>query len=115
MMIDPWQIGEHWAALTLLVFAVIAGKLISVTVASLLSGAGPRTSVQAGMSLTQIGEFSFIIAGVGIQTHATREFIYTLAVAVSAITTFTTPFMIRASGAITWRARSFRSGSDRCR
>ncbi|MGC1678662.1 MAG: cation:proton antiporter [Candidatus Binataceae bacterium] len=98
MMIDPLLIGEHWRALSLLVLAVIAGKLFAVTVASLLSGAGVRTSVRAGMSLTQIGEFSFIIAGVGISTHATREFIYTLAVAVSAITTFTTPFMIRASG-----------------
>ncbi|HVA77442.1 MAG TPA: cation:proton antiporter [Candidatus Binataceae bacterium] len=100
MMIDPRQIVEHWAALTLLVGAVIAGKLFSVTLAAQLSGAGVRTSVQAGMSLTQIGEFSFIIAGVGISTHATRDFIYTLAVAVSAVTTFTTPFMIRASGAL---------------
>ncbi|HUY26276.1 MAG TPA: cation:proton antiporter [Candidatus Binataceae bacterium] len=100
MMIDPRQIAEHWAALTLLVVAVIAGKLFSVTLASLLSGAGVRTSVQAGMSLTQIGEFSFIIAGLGIQTHSTRDFVYTLAVAVSAVTTFTTPFMIRASGAL---------------
>jgi CPA2 family monovalent cation:H+ antiporter-2 len=99
MMIDPSQIVAHWAALTLLVGAVIAGKLVSVTIASILSGAGVNTSVRAGMSLTQIGEFSFIIAGVGIQTHATRDFVYTLAVAVSAITTFTTPFMIRASGA----------------
>jgi CPA2 family monovalent cation:H+ antiporter-2 len=100
MMIDPHQIVLHWAALTLLVAAVIAGKLFSVTLAALLSGAGVRTSVRAGMSLTQIGEFSFIIAGVGISTHATRDFIYTLAVAVSAVTTFTTPFMIRASGAL---------------
>jgi monovalent cation:H+ antiporter-2, CPA2 family len=97
MMIDPKLIGEHWRALSLLVAAVIVGKLFAVTIASLLSGAGVRTSVRAGMSLTQIGEFSFIIAGVGIQTHATREFVYTLAVAVSAVTTFTTPFMIRAS------------------
>ncbi|MGH7779431.1 MAG: cation:proton antiporter, partial [Candidatus Binataceae bacterium] len=98
MMIGPHQIVEHWAALALLVAAVIGGKLFSVTFAALLSGAPVRTSVQAGMSLTQIGEFSFIIAGVGISTHATRDFIYTLAVAVSAVTTFTTPFMIRASG-----------------
>lgn len=97
MMIDPALIAEHWLALSALVFAVIVGKLFGVTLASLLSGVGVRTSVQAGMSLTQIGEFSFIIAGLGISTHATRDFIYTLAIAVSAITTFTTPFMIRAS------------------
>ncbi len=97
MMIEPALIAEHWMALTVLVLTVILGKLFGVTLASLLSGVGVRTSVQAGMSLTQIGEFSFIIAGLGISTHATRDFLYTLAIAVSAITTFTTPFMIRAS------------------
>jgi len=97
MMINPALIAEHWVALTVLVLVVIVGKLVAVTLASLLSGVGVRTSVQAGMSLTQIGEFSFIIGGVGLATHATRNFLYTLAVAVSAITTFTTPFMIMAS------------------
>ncbi|MBF6568914.1 MAG: cation:proton antiporter [Candidatus Binataceae bacterium] len=97
MMIDPAQILAHWGALALLIGAVIGGKFVSVAIASLLAGSGPRTAVQAAMSLTQIGEFSFIIAGLGIRTNATREFLYTLAVAVSAITTFTTPFMIRAS------------------
>jgi CPA2 family monovalent cation:H+ antiporter-2 len=97
MMLDPVLLAQHWIALTVLVLAVILGKLLGVTMASLLSGVGIHTSVQAGMSLTQIGEFSFIIAGLGVSTHATRDFLYTLAVAVSAITTFTTPFMIRAS------------------
>jgi CPA2 family monovalent cation:H+ antiporter-2 len=97
MMIDPGLVVQHWIALSILVMAVLLGKLFGVTLASMLSGVGVRTSVQAGMSLAQIGEFSFIIAGLGISTHATREFIYTLAIAVSAITTFTTPFMIRAS------------------
>ncbi len=97
MMIEPAQIAAHWFAMVVLVAAVIGGKFVGVSIAALLSGSPLKTSVQAGMSLTQIGEFSFIIAGVGIQTHATREFLYTLAVAVSAITTFTTPFMIRAS------------------
>jgi CPA2 family monovalent cation:H+ antiporter-2 len=98
MMIDPGLIVAHWVALAILVAVVVAGKLVGVTTASMLSGSGVRGAVQAGMSLAQIGEFSFIIAGVGLQTHATRDFIYTLAVAVSAITTFTTPFMIRAAG-----------------
>ncbi len=49
------------------------------------------------MSLSQIGEFSFIIAGAGLKTGATRDFLYTLAVAVSAVTTFLTPYMIRGS------------------
>jgi CPA2 family monovalent cation:H+ antiporter-2 len=97
MLLDPVLLAQHWIPLTVLVLAVILGKLFGVTMASLLSGVGIHTSVQAGMSLTQIGEFSFIIAGLGVSTHATRAFLYTLAVAVSAITTFTTPFMIRAS------------------
>ena len=97
MMINPYLIVEHWVALVVLTLAVVIGKVSGVTVASLMSGAGVKTSVEAGMSLAQIGEFSFIIAGVGLQLGATRDFIYTMAVAVSAITTFMTPFMIKAA------------------
>jgi Kef-type K+ transport system membrane component KefB len=70
MTLDPMLLAQHWIALTVLVLAVILGKLVGVTMASLLSGVGIHTSVQAGMSLTQIGEFSFIIAGLGVSTHA---------------------------------------------
>ncbi|HYR78626.1 MAG TPA: cation:proton antiporter, partial [Candidatus Dormibacteraeota bacterium] len=97
MMIDPQLIAQHWIALVVLTLAVIFGKIIGVTFASILSGVGTRTSIEAGMSLAQIGEFSFIIAGAGLASGATREFLYTLAVAVSAITTFLTPYMIRSS------------------
>lgn len=97
MMIEPAQIAAHWVAIAVLVAAVVSGKFVGVSIAALLSGSPPKTAVQAGMGLAQIGEFSFIMAGVGIQTHVTHEFLYTLAVAVSTITTFTTPFMIRAS------------------
>jgi monovalent cation:H+ antiporter-2, CPA2 family len=97
MMIDPAVIEQHWAALIVLTVAVIAGKIFGVASASILSGVGTRTSIEAGMSLAQIGEFSFIIASAGLRTDATRDFLYTLAVAVSAITTFLTPYMIRSS------------------
>jgi monovalent cation:H+ antiporter-2, CPA2 family len=97
MMIDPKLIAEHWQALIVLTAAVVGGKIIGVTFASILSGVGTRTSIEAGMSLSQIGEFSFIIAGAGLKTGATRDFLYTIAVAVSAITTFLTPYMIRGS------------------
>jgi CPA2 family monovalent cation:H+ antiporter-2 len=100
MMIEPALIVKYWPALAVLTVAVVIGKLVGVSVAAILSGTGVKTSVQAGMSLAQIGEFSFIIAGVGLQTGATRDFIYTLAIAVSAITTFLTPFLIRASGPV---------------
>jgi CPA2 family monovalent cation:H+ antiporter-2 len=97
MMIDPKLIAEHWQALVVLTAAVIGGKMFGVTFASMLSGVGTKTSIEAGMSLSQIGEFSFIIAGAGLNSGATRDFLYTLAVAVSAVTTFLTPYMIRGS------------------
>jgi monovalent cation:H+ antiporter-2, CPA2 family len=97
MMIDPALIQQHWQALIVLTAAVVFGKIIGVTVASILSGVGTKTSIEAGMSLSQIGEFSFIIAGAGLKSGAARDFLYTLAVAVSAVTTFLTPYMIRGS------------------
>jgi CPA2 family monovalent cation:H+ antiporter-2 len=97
MMLDPHVITDHWPALIVLVAVVLAGKIIGVGLGAMLSGCSTRSSVQAGMAMAQIGEFSFIIAGAGLEHHATRNFLYSLAIAVSAITTFTTPFMIRAS------------------
>jgi CPA2 family monovalent cation:H+ antiporter-2 len=96
MMIDPRMIVEHWRALALLTGVLIVGKLGGVTLGAILAGTTTALAVQTGLSLTQIGEFSFIIAGVGISAGAAQSFLYTVAVAVSAITTFTTPFMIRA-------------------
>ncbi len=72
----------------------------SVALGAFLTGSGVRTSVRAGMSLAQIGEFSFIIAGVGIASGAIEEFLYPIAVAISAVTTLTTPWLIRASGPV---------------
>jgi monovalent cation:H+ antiporter-2, CPA2 family len=100
MLIDPALVAEHWRAVAILTVAVIVGKLIGVSIGAFLAGYGTRTSVQAGMSLAQIGEFSFIIAGIGLSTGATRPFLYPVAVAVSAITTLTTPWLIRASGPV---------------
>jgi monovalent cation:H+ antiporter-2, CPA2 family len=97
MMIDPGLIAAHWQALALLVGILVAGKIVGVTTGALLAGTPAPLAVQTGMSLAQIGEFSFIIAGVGVETGAAHPFLYAVAVAVSAITTFTTPFMIRAS------------------
>ncbi len=98
MLIDPHLIAEHWQAVAVLTFVVIAGKVIAVAVGAFLTGSGTRTSVQTGMSLAQIGEFSFIIASLGVALGATRSFLYPVAVAVSALTTLTTPWLIRASG-----------------
>jgi CPA2 family monovalent cation:H+ antiporter-2 len=97
MLIDPALVAEHWLAVLLLTVVVIVGKLGSVSLGAFLTGNGTRTSIRAGMSLAQIGEFSFIIAGLGLTLGATRSFLYPVAVAVSAITTLTTPWFIRGS------------------
>jgi CPA2 family monovalent cation:H+ antiporter-2 len=81
MLIDPALIAEHWLPVLVLTLVVIAGKVISVSVGSFLVGYGTRTSVQTGMSLAQIGEFSFIIAGIGLAAGATRSFLFPVAVA----------------------------------
>lgn len=99
-LISPMVVLEHWALVLGLVVLVIVGKVVSVTIATFLTGMSPRTAVQAGMSLAQIGEFSFIIAAVGATTGATRPYFYPVAVAVSAITTFATPYLIRAAAPV---------------
>lgn len=95
----PRLVAENWVAVVVLSVVVVVGKLLAVTVGAFLSGNDVRTSTQAGMSLTQIGEFAFIIAAVGTTTGVVGEFLYPVAVAVSAVTTLTTPIAIRASGA----------------
>jgi CPA2 family monovalent cation:H+ antiporter-2 len=95
MLIDPELVLKHWVAVLVFSGIVIGGNVLVVSVATFFTGADPRTSVKVGMSLGQIGEFSFIIAGLGLTTGATREFLYPVAVAVSALTTLTTPWMIR--------------------
>lgn len=97
MLIDPALIAEHWPAIAALTGLVVGGKIVGVTSGAFLAGNGTRTSLQAGMSLAQIGEFSFIIAGLGLSLGATGSFLYPVAVAVSAITAFTTPWLIRGS------------------
>jgi CPA2 family monovalent cation:H+ antiporter-2 len=100
MQIDPAIIAHHWVAVILFTVLVIVGKFVGVSLGAFLTGNGTRTSVQAGMSLAQIGEFSFIIAGLGISLGATGGFLYPVAVAVSAITTLTTPWLIRSAGPV---------------
>ena len=100
LLIDPALIAQHWVAIALLTAVVLVGKVLGVSLGAFLTGNGVRTSVQAGMSLAQIGEFSFIIAGLGLSLRATGDFLYPVAVAVSAITTLTTPWLIQVSGPV---------------
>ncbi len=98
MLIQPGLIVRHAGAVAALVAVVLVGKLVGVSLGSFVTGNGVRTSVQAGLSLGQIGEFSFIIAGVGQALGVLGEFVYPVAIAVSAVTTFLTPACIRVSG-----------------
>lgn len=94
LLIDPHAIGEHWGAVVAFTLLVIVGKVLAVSVGAFLTGSPLRIALQTGMSLAQIGEFSFIIAGVGLSAGVTRPFLYPIAVTVSAITTYTTPLLI---------------------
>jgi monovalent cation:H+ antiporter-2, CPA2 family len=97
MLLDPMVIVEYWWIILVLVAIVIVGKVVAVSSGVFLTGEGLRPAVQAGMSLAQIGEFSFIIASVGLATDSIREFLYPIAVAVSAVTTLTTPALIKSA------------------
>jgi CPA2 family monovalent cation:H+ antiporter-2 len=97
MMVDPAVILAEWPVILLLTALVIAGKIAFVSLGSFLSGMGLRTSIRAGMSLAQIGEFSFIMAGVGVASGAIGSFLFPVVVAVATITTFLTPWLVRAS------------------
>lgn len=97
MMIDPAALSEHWRSVLTLTLAVILGKVLAVTIGSFLAGHGRRTAMKAGMSLAQIGEFSFIIASVGVAAGVIGGWMYPVAIAVSAVTTLTTPLLIKLS------------------
>ena len=97
MLIDPKILIDYGLPIVIVTLATILGKFLSSSLGALLSGQPLKTSVQAGMSLAQIGEFSFIIATLGLTLKVTSDFLYPIAVAASAITTFTTPYLIKHS------------------
>jgi CPA2 family monovalent cation:H+ antiporter-2 len=97
MLIDPQILTNHAIPIVVIFFVTIIGKLLSSVVGALLAGQSLRHSIQAGLSLAQIGEFSFIIAGLGLSLGVTSDFLYPIAISVSALTTFTTPYLIKSS------------------
>ena len=97
MLINLDTLVEYALPVVIITLVTIFGKALSSTLGALLSGQPLKQSVQTGMSLAQIGEFSFIIATLGMTLGVISEFLYPIVVAVSAITTFTTPFLIKYS------------------
>ena len=95
MMVDPNMIVEYAFPIISITLAVILGQSFFGTFGVILSGKPLKTAMQCGFSLTQIGEFAFIIASLGVSLHVTSDFLYPIVVAVSVITTFLTPYMIR--------------------
>ena len=96
MMVDPQVIAGNWGTILVLTITVMAGILFFSTSGAVLAGQGLDNAVHAGFSLAQLGEFSFIIAGLGVSLGVMREFIYPVIITVSVLTTFTTPYMIKA-------------------
>lgn len=97
MLIDPSLLVEYAWPITVVTVAVVLGKVITCSFGSFVAGNDGRTSLRVGMGLAQIGEFSFVIASLGLTLKVTSGFLYPVAVAVSAITTFLTPYLIRSS------------------
>jgi CPA2 family monovalent cation:H+ antiporter-2 len=97
MLIDPETIMEYRVPVLLVTFLTLFGKFFSTTLGALVSGQPLKQSVQVGMSMAQIGEFAFIIATLGLTLGVTSDFLFPVAVGASAITTFTTPYMIKFS------------------
>lgn len=97
MLIDPVTIMEYKWQVLAVTGLTLFGKFFSTTLGALLSGQPLKQSVQVGMSMAQIGEFAFIVAALGLSLGVTSDFIFPVAVGASAITTFTTPYLIRYS------------------
>lgn len=97
LLINPVVILEYIVPVMIITVTVILGQIVSCSFGCFIAGNDTKTSVKVGMGLGQIGEFSFIIAALGLTLNVTSDFIYPIAVAVSAFTTLTTPYQIRSS------------------
>jgi CPA2 family monovalent cation:H+ antiporter-2 len=97
MMINPTMLLHHLGPIALLTLLVLVGQSLFGSLGVLISGQPLRTAIQSGFSLTQVGEFAFIIATLGTTLHVTDDSLYPIIVAVSVITTFLTPYMIRSA------------------
>lgn len=103
MMVDPHVLVTYWWQILLLAAVVIAGMIVFGTLGMLVTGQSLRVAIESGFTLTQIGEFSFIIASLGMSLGVLDATLYPIIVAVSVLTIFTTPYFIKMSdGAATF-------------
>ena len=97
LKVDPAMLAQYLTPIIVLTLATIIGKIIFLTAGMLLAGEDLPTALHGAFCLTQIGEFSFIIATLGISLGVTADFLYPVIVAVSVLTTFTTPYLIKSA------------------
>ena len=97
MLVDPNILIDYAIPIILLVITIILGQCILGTCGFMLSGQTLKTSMRCGFSMAQIGEFAFIIASLGLSLNVISDFLYPVVVTVSVITTFLTPYMIKAA------------------
>ena len=97
MLIDPQAIVEYKWPVIVVTLLTLFGKFFSTTIGAILSGQPLKQSIQVGMSMAQIGEFAFIVATLGLSLGVISDFLFPVAVGASAITTFTTPYLIKLS------------------
>lgn len=95
MMVDPAVLAAYWGEILLLAVVVIVGMIIFGTLGMLVTGQSLKVAIESGFTLTQIGEFSFIIAALGMSLGVLEPSLYPIIVAVSVITIFTTPYFIK--------------------
>lgn len=97
MLVDPVVIVDYAMPIAVLVITILIGQSIFGTLGFFLSGQTLHTALRCGFSMAQIGEFAFIIASLGMSMHVIADYLYPVVVAVSVITTFLTPYMIRSA------------------
>ncbi len=97
MMVQPSVLVTYWLPILILSLVVIVGMIVFGTLGMLLTGQTLKIAIRSGFSLTQIGEFAFIIATLGMSLGVLEPMLYPIVVAVSVITTFTTPYFIKMS------------------
>lgn len=100
LLIDPKMLMAHWLPVVVITLAVVFFKVITCASGTFLGGYDRGTALRVGMSVAQIGEFSFIIASLGLSLNVTGKFLYPIAVAVSIVTTLLTPYLIRSTDGV---------------
>ena len=95
MLVDPMILVEYALPIFVIVMTILIGQAIFGTFSFMLGGESLKSAIRCGFAMAQIGEFSFIIASLGLSLHVIGDFLYPVVVAVSVITTFLTPYMIR--------------------